>query len=99
MEYKIVLLPKAIDDLNASIDWCISIYRNLAEQFVLEVENAFQLISKNPFLFQTSHADYKMVNTQRFPFKIVYKVITSDIIIIAVFHHKRDPKKIIKRIK
>lgn len=99
MGYKIVLLSKAIDDLNASIDWYVSIDRILAEQFVSEVEKAFQLIIKNPFLFQTSHADYKMVNTQRFPFKIVYKVIASDIIVIAVFHHKRDPEKIIKRIK
>ncbi len=99
MDYKIALLPKAIDDFNASIDWYASINLLLAQQFISEIENSFKLILNNPFLFQTSVGDFKVVNTERFPFKIVYRIQANDIVIIAIFHHKRNPKKITARIK
>lgn len=99
MAYNIILLSKAIDDFDASVEWYKSIDVQLAKQFISEVDATFNLIAINPLLFPCVFNKYRMVNTQKFPFKIVYNVNENRIVIVAIFHHKRNPKKIISRIK
>ena len=99
MEYKIVILPKAITDFEKSIDWYFKINSSLAKQFSNEIDNTIQFISKYPLLFQHSHNQYKSVNTPQFPFKIIYRIDEDKIIIAAIFHHKRNPKILSSRIK
>lgn len=92
MEYKVTLLPKAVIDLEKSIEWYDNINSSLAKQFVIEIESTIKFISKNPLLFQFVDGIYKSVNTPKFPFKIIYRTDEDKIVIIAIFHHKRDPK-------
>jgi len=99
MEFNIVLLPKAIIDLEKSIEWYHTINVSLAKQFSTEIEATIKLISRNPLLFQNIHGSYKSVNTSTFPFRIIYRIDHNSIVITAILHHKRNPQRITSRTK
>lgn len=99
MEYSVVIIPKASVDFEKSIDWYRNINLALAKQFILEIGTAIELISKNPYLFQYVYGSYKSVNTSKFLYKIVYRIYDDKIVIVAIFHHKRNPKTLYSRIK
>ncbi len=99
MEYRIVILPDATIDFEKSIEWYDNINPSLAKQFIVEIETTISFISKNPLLFQYDYGTFKSVNTSKFLFKIVYRINGDEIVIVAIFHHKRNPKILYSRIK
>lgn len=99
MAYNIVFLPKAIEDIDHSVEWYKSINLELAKQFLAEIDATLNLIKTNPLLFPCIIDNYRVVNTSKFPFKIVYRINKKNIITIVVFHHKRNQKKLTSRIK
>ena len=65
----------------------------------MQVEAGLKFIEKNP---ETSPVEYKGARKhliKRFPYKIIYLVEKEDIIVLAIFHGKRNPSLITKRIE
>ena len=56
------------------------------QEFIAELDKVFQQILNNPFLFQEVYKDFRKVNTGKFPYKIIYRIASTSIIIISVVH-------------
>ncbi|MGH8688478.1 MAG: type II toxin-antitoxin system RelE/ParE family toxin [Burkholderiales bacterium] len=49
------------------------------------------LVSKHPDRYPVKHKDIRSVRAHRFPYSIFYTVESRQIVVLAVFHARRDP--------
>jgi plasmid stabilization system protein ParE len=52
---------------------------------------------RNPEMFALVTSHCRRVLLRRFPFSMVYRVLGGEFLVIAVFHHHRDPAKLARR--
>lgn len=98
MSYKLTFRFEAELDLEETAKWYEKQKQNLGIDFLDEVEKKAKLIESNPFLFEKVYKSLHRVVIERFPFNIFYFVEDNSVIIIAVVHGSRHPKKWKKRI-
>ena len=92
MEYNLVLTPFSENDLEAIIEWYGKQNIDLSKEFILILDKTMQAIIENPFLFQEVYKSYRSANSGKVPYKIIYRIVENNIIVIAITHHKRNPK-------
>jgi len=64
----------------------------LGSQFVAEVHATLQLAATYPERFPTKHADIRRAVVRRFPYSVFYRVEPGRIVVLAVFHGRRNPR-------
>ena len=65
----------------------------LGVRFIVAVDEAMTLISREPELFQKVHRSLRRVLVRRFPYGIFYIVEPNAIAVLAVMHTARHPSK------
>lgn len=65
--------------------------RDLGKRFLSTVQNAVKLIQINPDRFPLIHADVRRCITKTFPFNVLFRITSSQIIVVAIMHQNRDP--------
>lgn len=65
--------------------------RRLAAEFVEEFESAIARILAFPKAWQQLSGTVRRCRLNRFPYGIVYKLLDSEVLIVAVMHLHRDP--------
>lgn len=98
MSHKIVLRRLCYEDLSESILWYSDKANNLGEEFLEEVENCLNRIKVNPNAYTKIYKNVRRALVKRFPFGIFYIVNEDQVIVLAVFHLSRSPKKLKERI-
>jgi len=63
----------------------------LGAQFVSEIDRAVGLAATYPERFPIKHADIRRVPARRFPYSVFYRVEAQRIVVLAIFHARRDP--------
>jgi len=63
----------------------------LAIEFMSEIERCVSLASEHPFQYAVVHKDIRRVVANRFPYSIYFRVDEQRIVVLAVFHSRRDP--------
>ena len=90
--YKIVFLEQAISEMSESVIYYNEKSPELGFEFEEEVFHVVGLIKDNPSLFPIKFANIHEAIVARFPFVIVYEVVGIQILVLAVFHFKRQPE-------
>jgi mRNA-degrading endonuclease RelE of RelBE toxin-antitoxin system len=91
MAYKITLLDGALEDLDIAFSWYSEIHVELAKDLVFKFKEALSKIELNPFLSQNLSSGFRKVNLHRFPYKLIFEINDTEIIVVALAHHKRKP--------
>ena len=91
MSLPVVLRAEAQDDFDEAFDWYEAQRPGLGTDFADQVQQTFDRISANPLLHSTVFQDVRKAPVQRFPYSIFYRVEAAQLLILAVFHGKRDP--------
>lgn len=63
----------------------------LGTQFVTEIDRAISLAAENPQRFPIMHRDIRCVRARRFPYSVFFRAESRRIVVLAVFHARRDP--------
>ncbi len=92
MTFNLVVSLPAETDIEEIIEWYGKENKDLSREFVKILEQTFEQIIANPFLFQQVFEDYRKINTAKFPYKIIYRISENKVIVLAVIHHKRNPE-------
>ncbi|MBI3229491.1 MAG: type II toxin-antitoxin system RelE/ParE family toxin [Burkholderiales bacterium] len=71
--------------------WYESKQAGLASEFMAEIGRCISLASASPEQFPVHRRDIRYIITKRFPYKIFFRTEPDAIVILAVFHNKRDP--------
>jgi toxin ParE1/3/4 len=94
---EVVFRPEAKEDLVRAYRWYEDRRPGLGEEFLGVVEAAIEQIRRAPAMFSVVHRDVRRVLTRRFPFGVFYRDEPERVIVLAVFHGRRDPRVVEQR--
>lgn len=91
MSLPVVLRAEAQTDFDEAFDWYEAQRTGLGIDFAAEVQRVFDRIAANPLLHGVVLQDVRKAVAHRFPYSIYYRVESTQVLVIAVFHGRRDP--------
>jgi len=98
--YSGVIHPLAEKNVEEALDWYEDQRRGLGLEMLSEFDLAIEFLKESPFSFPVRYSNKRICKVgKRFPYFIHYSIIENMVLIKAVFHGKRDPKKWVKRSK
>jgi plasmid stabilization system protein ParE len=71
--------------------WYESQKPGLGAEFVSEIERALMQACETPQRFPRMLHDVRAVRVRRFPYSIFFRVRSDRLVVLSVFHAKRDP--------
>lgn len=69
----------------------------LGTEFVRALDAAIAAITRSPHAFTPVDECCRRALLRRFPFSVVYRADETAILVIAVFHHRRQPRAWVER--
>jgi len=90
---RFVVRPEAEAELDEAAAWYSERSYGLGAEFVRVVDAALSAISRSPFRFPEVHPPIRRAVLRRFPYAIMFRVTDEEIVVLSVFHSRRDPKR------
>ena len=78
-------------EMDESIAWYESQREQLGLEFGVEIQRTLLSISDNPAQFPLTRGDIRRALLRRFPCGVHYLIEDNQIIVVAIFHVKRNP--------
>jgi plasmid stabilization system protein ParE len=91
---EVIFRREARLELEEAYHWYESKRQGLGEEFLLVVDAAIEHACRSPELAPVIYRNVRRVLTRRFPYGIFYVAKQHRIVVIAVFHGRRNPKTI-----
>jgi plasmid stabilization system protein ParE len=100
MIYKYILHEHAQKDYEGSIKWYLKRSSQAADNFIKAVDNTLKLICEDPTRWRNTYKNFHELGLRKFPFTIIYEIdLQNELVIVsAIYHHKRNPRKKYRRI-
>ena len=92
MNYSLLILPLAEQDIKEINFNYKLINKPLAERFNNALNCEVAIIHKNPYLFQIRYDELRMAKIDKFPYMIHFEIHSDTIVINAIYHTSRDSK-------
>lgn len=93
MTLEVRLRPEAEHDLSGAAAWYEEQLSGLGHQFLDEVLIAFTAIAEAPLRYPVVHRNTRRALIHRFPFGVYYLVENATIVVLAVMHGSRHPRR------
>lgn len=99
MSYKIVIHPRAEKELNEAHLYYERESEGLGNRLFTEVDEMFSHLCLSPEMYSKKKGNFRTTNLSIFPYQIIYEVFKRQkiVLILSVFHQKRNPKKKFRR--
>lgn len=91
MNRPVVLSPAADRKFEEATVWYEQ-KAGLGERFVDRVQETLDRIGPMPELYAVTYRNIRRARVPQFPYNVYYRILDDRIEVIAVFHHKRNPK-------
>jgi plasmid stabilization system protein ParE len=91
MSLPVILSPTADQEFEEAAAW-YDRHTGLGRRFVERTQQALDRIGAMPELHAMIYGEIRRARIAGFPYNIFCRILTDRIEVIAVFHHKRDPK-------
>lgn len=91
MTLRVVFRRAARAEFDAAALWYEERQPGLGTQFVSEIDHAVELASSHPKRFPVKHGEIRCVQARRFPYSVFFRPEADRIVVLAVFHARRDP--------
>lgn len=92
MNYALVFRPEVREELDEAYGWYESQQLELGDNFLEQVDETLERICQMPESYTAVYRDVRRAVVRRFPYTIYYRIVSSRVIITAVFHGRRNPK-------
>ncbi|MEE8441385.1 MAG: type II toxin-antitoxin system RelE/ParE family toxin [Spirochaetia bacterium] len=91
MTRELIIRPNAEAEMAEAQGWYESRSPGLGADFLLSVDAGLQAIARNPLRFPVVYRDVRRALTKRFPYQIFFVVEDDRVVVLAVFHARRNP--------
>jgi len=91
MILKVVFLRAARAEFDAAALWYDLQQSGLGMQFVSEINRVIDLASEYPERFPIRHIETRCAQARRFPYSIYFRSEEARVVVLSVFHARRDP--------
>lgn len=85
--------PQARRELRDAQAWYEEQVEGLGLEFAKAVDVALDTICEHPDSFAVVDAPYRQYVMRRFPFSIVYRIAEDRVVVVAVHHQRRQPRR------
>ncbi len=99
MSHELVILPQAEAELAEAYRWYNQQRARLGDEFLLTVDAAMAAILRSPLLYPLVRSGVHQCVLRRFPFIILYAIQGDRVVVVAVFHTSRNPRRWQRRVK
>ena len=89
----LIVRPAAAAEIDEAYLWYEAQRTGLGEEFLAEVNGALDTIREMPELYAVVHRDTRRAMLVRFPYSLLYRLVNKQVIVVACFHGKRDPRR------
>ena len=93
MPCELIIRPEAEAELGEAFEWYESRVQGLGADFLLAIDATLANILRNPLQHPLVHKTARRALLRRFPYEIFFVLGDHHIVILAVFHAKRNPKQ------
>ena len=93
MSYPIILGSQAVEDMRQAVAWYEDSRPGLGDEFIDEVAATLERISESPLVFRKVHGDTRRAILRRFPYGVYFRLLDEKVLVQAVFHGRRDPRR------
>ena len=93
MAFEIKIRPEAEGDLKEAYSYFEQCRTGLGADFILCVEDSLSKIARNPEQYPIVYKAFHRTLVRRFPYGIFYEVREDAVIVFAIMHCAREPKK------
>jgi len=90
--HHIILKPGAVLMIKSAYDWYEEQRQGLGEIFLAELDICFKKLQSNPGSSRKILKNYQQARLKRFPYVVLFEIIKTDIVVLSVFHTRRNPK-------
>jgi plasmid stabilization system protein ParE len=97
MDYVLVFRPEVREELNDAYVWYESQKSGLGDDFLDCIDKSLNQICQMLESYAAVHQDIRRSIVQRFPYTVYYRIVSSRVIVTAIFHSRRNPKAWQKR--
>ena len=98
MSRRLIVRPEAEAEMAGAFDWYEDRSPGLGSEFLLCVDAVLSSIQRNPQQFPRVHRIVRRALTRRFPYEVFFVEDDDRVVVLSVFHAKRNPKIWKKRI-
>lgn len=91
MSLRITFRRIALREYQEAVKWYEKQRPGLGKAFITEVRWAVESVSESPYHFAVVHKEIRRIQVHGFPFSVFYRVAGPKLIVLAVFHGRRDP--------
>ena len=89
----VIIRPAAAAEIDEAHLWYESQRTGLGDEFLAEVNGTLDRIREMPELYAVLRRDTRRAMLVRFPYSLLYRLVDDNVIVVACFHGKRDPKR------
>jgi plasmid stabilization system protein ParE len=93
MIHRLIIRPEAETELAEAFDWYERRLPGLGAQFLTAIDTAVASILDNPLQHPILYRNVRRALARRFPYQVLFIVEQEIVVVIAVFHGARDPKR------
>lgn len=92
MSLPVVFHPKAATEFEEAVDWYDEQRMGLGSEFKDSIDATLKAVREDPDRQPEIFKGARRWLAERFPYKVIYKIENDRILVVAVFHSKRNPK-------
>lgn len=81
----------ARSELIEAAAWYESKQPSLGTEFIAEIDRCLVLAAQQPLIYAVVYQGLRRVTTKRFPYGVYFRSNAQRLVVVAVFHSRRDP--------
>ena len=87
---ELIIRPEAEAELAEGFKWYEARVAGLGLEFIRAVDSLFNSIIRNPQAFPVVYERARRALTRKFPYEVFFMVDADSVVVLAVFHAKRN---------
>ena len=95
--YQLIIKPRAIEMAKDAYEWYEEQQIGLGDLFLKELDRCYDKIEVWPASYAKIKNNFRQIILRTFPYVVVFEVFKNDVVVYAVFHTSRSPKKKFKK--
>ncbi len=96
---QLIVRPEAEADIAEAFSWYEARLSGLGSEFLRVLDATFNSILRNHDVYPEVHRNVRRALTRRFPFAVFFVVEETRMVVLSVFHVKRNPHEREKRVE
>lgn len=83
----------ALHDLDDAFGWYESQRVGLGEEFLRAAGEAMTSLLEHPLRHPVLVRETRQILVRRFPYRVLYRIAADEVVVVACFHARRDPRR------